>query len=214
MSETPPRVNWRQFSLSSVLLIMAVVAAFLAGRGSAHREMMSEIATLRGEIAGKKSLPQPLQRMRSKEVTCFAGVARVGPLSDQSTETNGSARFIMLPAGKLQRSQRIPGRNGYFYFKAGGEGDEDAPVWEFAWSSSRDSVEKYDGRSLNARFYGAGSSALRASGVAFPVTIGQVWLARPVDKPETIYAIKLVRQEEHEAMSVQWAQLFDESPKK
>jgi hypothetical protein len=208
--------NWRQFSLSSLLLLFAVVAAFLAGRGSAHREMISELATLRAEIARKKSAPRvvvrsavrPVNIRQNREVR-FAGLNH-GPITEQRTDAKGHARYITLPVGKLKWSCSIDGSAGYFYFKSGGEDEEDEPEWEFA-KSPFSGIKQFNGRSFDTRFGGPGSLVINADGNAFLVEVGELWLARPVDKPDSLYAIKILRQEKDEAMTVEWALLHDQT---
>jgi len=223
MNEPQRRTNWRQFSLSSMLLIVTAIAAFLAGRGSAHREMVNEIATLRNEIQAKSATAPVRVRaaiIRSRVPVNYVApstddagiksfsVTRVGPISEQTSQAAGSSRYLNLVSGKLQWSHRRPGESGYFYFKYGGPDQANDPVWQFA-KSRYGSIEEFDGQPLSVRFYNASSSSIGANGRSIRVAVGDVWLARPLSDPDTIYAIQILQQEKQEAMTAKYAVLHD-----
>jgi len=211
------RANWQQFSLSGLLLVVTAIAAFLAGRGSAHREMVNVIATLRDEIQARPATSPVRARVAisrnpvrlHNQTSSFDesgiesfDVSRVGPIMEQSTRATGKMRWISLEPGKLQWSSHKRGQSGYFYFQYG----NDDSVWQFA-KSPYGRIEEFAGQPLSVRFYNAGSSAIGANGQAFLVAVGDVWLARPRNEPDTVYVIKIIRQERNEAMTVKYAVL-------
>ena len=94
----------------------------------------------------------------------------------------------------------------------------DKTIWEFAASKNK-TIEEFDGKPLKTKFYGqfspgldiTGKSGLRwTGGSAIHVNVGQVVLARTIDKPRTIYIIKIEKQEaDKETVTVKYAIIQD-----
>lgn len=217
------RSKWHQFSLSFLLLLMAIVAAFLAGRGSAQREFSNEIASLRQEIKAarppqspggqpgarlRSPAPMNVRRPAEPETTQPLGIARVSPVKEMETFRDSDSIYLPLPAGKLKWSHATVGKSGYFYF-----GYQHELQWEFA-NSPHTRIQPFDGQPLKVTFHGQGTPGaesflpLTSQGSAMKITVGDVWLARPVSDPTTIYVISIDRQEPgREEMTVKYATL-------
>jgi hypothetical protein len=191
-----------------MLLVVLVVAAFLGGREVLRRELMSEVSSIRKEL--KDLRPKPTtSRLAVQSVPVVASkneterpsdhfksiqVVQKGGVREATTVKDGSGRYLALEGGMLGWSQRSRGRSGYFYADYGGESGSNSPKWQFARASSGDLLS-YANKTLVTTFDNPN---------AFQVEVGQTWLARTWDDPQTIYLLTIKSQEENEEMTVEY----------
>jgi hypothetical protein len=149
---------------------------------------------------------------RGDDVYESHGNVRILETHEAATKNDGTI-YLELPPGRMGWSQSAAGKSGYLYFKTHGA---DSPEWEFAPSDHRE-IKAFDGQPLQAKFYGGYSPSRdkrlgnQSSYNAFQIAVGQIVLARTVDDPNTIYILKIEKQQEQsEAMTARFATLKSE----
>lgn len=223
MNESNPQpARWYQFTLKGMLLVVLVIAAFLAGRDMAHREAMNEVSSLRKELeandANRKPKPQfavlnataPVSdapRVRTSDTFKTGKAVQLGGTQEVTTQVAGSMRFLEIDGRRLEWSHAEEGKSGYFYF--GFHGNDQVPEWQFAAVSERD-IRELAGKPLNVHFYGrttpGGREAIGRTddGGAIKVTVSEVWLLRTLDDPSILYAVGIKNQQKYEEMTVDY----------
>lgn len=134
-----------------------------------------------------------------------AGTVQLREIRGASTQEGNVGICLKLPPGRLEWSHAQPGKSGYFYFNTHGE----KLNWEFAASEQRN-LDEFNGKPLLSKFYGQFSPSLdprlgHQSSNAIQVEVGQIVLARTAQDPHTVYVLKLEKQEQTEALTVQYA---------
>ena len=199
------------------MLTVLLVAAYLGGIVSVQHKAANTESALRQQLETLKSaIITNRQSLGAKALKDHLdgrleslGDVRILTIRTASTKIDGTGRYLDLELGKLGWSHNVPGKTGFFYFKYGGRDRTNSPVWEFAASTHRE-ISEYDGKPLVTKLYGQSTpgnhEAIGRVGYnAVKVAVGQVLLARTVDDPTTVYALKIDGQEQREAMSIKYS---------
>jgi hypothetical protein len=154
---------------------------------------LHEVEQQLAPLLAEQSKLQRSLKDRDDDVFQAKGKVQIGAV----TQSRQSVRSFAFPMGNLEWSHAAPGESGYFYFRTG------SSQWEFAPTDETDIQAVHD-KPLRATFYGSNSpSRDRRLGTSSPnsinVRVGQIILARTIEKPQSILIIKLVEQSTDEA---------------
>jgi hypothetical protein len=142
---------------------------------------------------------------RNDDVYESRGNVRIREIRGAATRKAGSMVYLEFQGARLQWSHAMPGKSGYLYFKTPGA---NVTEWEFAASDHRD-INAFDGKPLTAKFFGSFSPSRdkrlgQSSENSIKVEVGQIVLVRNVKASTTIFVLKIEKQEQDEAMTVQY----------
>lgn len=142
---------------------------------------------------------------RNDDVYESRGNVRIREIRRAVTQKAGSMVYLEFQGARLQWSHASPGKSGYLYFKSPGT---TATEWEFAASDHRE-INEFNGKPLTEKFFGSFSPSRdkrlgQSSENSIEVEVGQIVLVRNVNAPTTIFVLKIEKQEQDEAMTVQY----------
>lgn len=166
-----------------------------------HRLMARRLNTVEWKLAPlleEQTLLTKALKDRTDDLFKSRGPIRITAPREVMSQEERSVRYLEIGSKRFEWSHSRPGETGFVYYTS-----IFSPPWEFAESDKQD-LQNFDGKSLEAKFYGLHSPGKR--GNSMYVKVGQVILGRTVDDPQTIYIIKFVSQEKgKETVTVQYA---------
>jgi hypothetical protein len=135
-----------------------------------------------------------------------AGSVAIGDIREATTKADGQSKdWLELGTNQLEWSGCESGKIGYFYCSM-----RWTPFWEFS-SCSVTNLAEFNGKPLVAKFYGERTPNRQDSGLvwaapdAILASVGQIFLARTVFMPETVFIIQVESQKQNESVTVRYA---------
>jgi hypothetical protein len=165
---------------------------------------LHEVEQQLAPLLAEQSKLQRSLKDRDDDVFQSTGKVQIGEVRGAITQNRQSVRTFAFPVGNLEWSHAAPGESGYLYFRQG------TSQWEFAPTDETD-IQAFHNKPLRATFYGSNSPSRdtrlgTSSTNAINVRVGQIILARTIDKPQSVLIIKLTEQStDEEKLTINYA---------